>query len=167
MALVLTTSSLLCFAEPESPPSVSPAQTGKPPFALQPVPGWGALPSDVSFGPTHGGIAVDQAGNLDVSTDNAAGIFVFGREGRLLRTMAPGFAGTHSLLIREESGTEYLYGVHLRKTRVFKLTLDGNPVLILPRPKAPGLYAAAGAGYLPTLKKVLTSRATGMRMSFI
>ncbi|MEA3207871.1 MAG: hypothetical protein QOE70_928 [Chthoniobacter sp.] len=133
-----------------SSPAVRPVQTGAAPFLFRTVPGWGAVPSELSIGPTHGGIAVDRAGNVYVASDNKAGIFVFAREGRLLRTMAPEFAGTHALLIHNENGTEYLYGVHLRRTRAFKMTLDGTPVMILPFPRKAGVYGPRGEGYLPS-----------------
>jgi len=134
----------------EKPTVAAPAHSGGRSLVFQPVRGWGALPKDLSLGPTHGGIVVDKKGNVYASTNGPLGIFVFARDGRFLRTMAPEFAGTHSLTIAEENGTEYLYGVHLRHTRAFKMTLDGKPVLLLPFPKEAGIYGPKGEGYKPT-----------------
>jgi DNA-binding beta-propeller fold protein YncE len=149
-SLLMAISSSVCVADPSSaPPAPTPVQTGTAPFLFRTVPGWGAIPSNLTLGPTHGGIAVDRTGNVYVSTDNAAGIFVFARDGHFVKTIAPTFAGTHALLIRNENGTEYLYGIHLRRARAFKMALDGTPVLILPFPKASGLYGPNGEGYKP------------------
>ncbi len=99
---------------------------------------------------TRAGIAVDKAGNVYVGTNHEVGIVVFSPDGKLLRTMAPAFAGTHSLLVREEGGVEFLYGVHLRRTRAFKMTLDGHPIMILPFSKASGAYGPTNEGYKPS-----------------
>jgi len=130
------------------PGTITTARTPAPVFRT--VPDWGKIAGDPAIGSFHGGIAVDRAGNVYVGTNHELGIAVFSREGELLRTMAPDFAGTHSLLVRREAGTEYLYGVHLRRRRAFKMTLDGNPIMILPFPKASRAYDAKGAAYKPS-----------------
>jgi hypothetical protein len=119
-------------------------------LTYQSVPGWGVLPEGLTLGPTHGGVAVDKKGNVYLSTDNAAGIFVFSSEGKFLRTMAPEFAGTLSLTLATENGTEFLYGAHFRRSRVFKMTLDGTAVLVIGFPKESGLYGARGEGFMPS-----------------
>lgn len=96
-----------------------------------PDPAWAAL-RDV--GPTHGGVAIDRAGNVYVSTDRDEGILVFAPDGTRLRAIAADYHGSHSLLLREEEGEEFLYAAHLHGHQVVKLRLDGTPVWTIPAP---------------------------------
>jgi hypothetical protein len=134
---------------PVNPVPSASGQTGQQPHLFQVVSGWAKLPATPAFGPTHGGVAVDSAGNVYVSTDSPGGIFVFSRDGTFLRTIAPTFSGIHSLVINQEGGTEYLYGVQIRKVRAFKMSLDGNPIVMYPFPKAAGIYPQNAGGYQP------------------
>lgn len=104
-------------------------QTGNGTHCYETVPGWGAMPNGELLGPTHGGVAVSKTGNVFVSTNNARSICEFTKDGKFVRSMSPEFEGVHSLSIREENGVEFLYGAHLAKERVVKLTLDGKLVL--------------------------------------
>jgi DNA-binding beta-propeller fold protein YncE len=78
------------------------------------------------------------------------GIDVFAADGRFLRSVATRFAGTSALTIRWENAAEFLYGVQLRRSRAFKMSLQGNPVLILPFPSKAGVYDEGGYNYKPT-----------------
>ncbi len=102
------------------------------------------------LGPTHGGVAVDKAGHVYFSTDSSAGIFVFGADGRFIRSMGAEFAGTLALAIAEQDGVEYLYGAHFRGARVLKARLNGGRPATLPFPKEAGIYGPQGEGYKPS-----------------
>ncbi len=123
---------------------------GEGAFVFETVPGWGELADHAPIGPTHGGVALDRAGLIYVSTDTPDGIRVYSADGKLVRNMASDFAGTHSLMVREENGEEFLYGAHLRGARAFKMKLDGTPVLTMPFPPEAGAYGPKGEGYKPT-----------------
>lgn len=123
--------------------------TGTAPHAFTTVPSWGSIPEQLSIGPTHGGVVVDKSGLIYVSSDGDKGIFVFSADGKLVRTIAPEFAGIHGLCLREENGTEFIYAAHLRGAQAVKLTLEGKAVLTLPYPKEANAYPE-GKGYKPT-----------------
>lgn len=148
LAALLLTLPIVSAADEQAP--AVPVQTGTAPFLFATVPGWGTPPPNIPLGPTHGGLAVDRMGNVYVATDGRQGILIFDRSGNFQRAIAPEFSGTHSLLIRQENGVEYLYGVHLRRTRIFKMTLTGKPIFILGAPKEAGIYGVGGEGYKPT-----------------
>ena len=113
------------------------------------VPGWGSIPETLKVGPTHGGVVVDKAGLIYMSSDSAEGIYVFKPDGTLVKTIAKENSGIHGLAIREENGTEYLYAAHLRGAQALKLTLAGEVVLKIPSPAESNAYPE-GKGYKPT-----------------
>lgn len=92
------------------------------------VPDWGTFPDGNPLGATHGGVAVDRAGLVYVSTDGDRGICVFQPDGTFVRSIALDCSGTHSLVVHDEGGREFLYGAHLRGQRIVKLDLDGHLV---------------------------------------
>mgnify|MGYP003673915603 CR=1 FL=1 len=104
-------------------------KTGNGKHVYETVPGWGAMPDGEILGPTHGGVAISKNGDVYVSTDGDRSICVFSKEGLYLRSFGAEFSGIHSLSMREENGTEVLYGAHLREQRVVKLSLDGKLLL--------------------------------------
>ncbi|MFM9093113.1 MAG: hypothetical protein ACKOUK_15405, partial [Verrucomicrobiota bacterium] len=86
----------------------APLGTGN--WRFQVAGGWAQVPAGVSLGPTHGGIVVDAAGRIYVSTDaDKTGILVFEASGRYLRSIAPEFSGIHGMMIRREGGREFIY----------------------------------------------------------
>ena len=103
-------------------------------------PHWAKVPADTPLGPTHGGVVVDRAGLIYVSTDGPAGILVFAPDGHLLRTIAPDFSGIHGLMLREENGREFLYAAHLKGAQIVKLALDGTVQWTIGTPVESGLY---------------------------
>ena len=103
-------------------------------------PGWAKLPAGKTLGATHGGAAVDQAGNIYMSSDGPEGIFVFDQSGKLLRTMAPELTNLHGLVLREEGGKEFLYGALNKGGKVVKLGLDGKVVWEILKPTQSGFY---------------------------
>jgi len=116
-------------------------------FEVQP--GWATLPAGITLGPTHGGVAIDRAGNIYASTDGPDGILVFARDGKFLRRLAPELSGIHGLLLRAEGDREFLYGAHLKGNEVVKLALDGTLLWKIGVPVESGLYKAT-ADFKPT-----------------
>src|SRR6476646_4397052 len=57
-------------------------------------------PDNQPIGPTHGGAAVDRAGNVYISTDTPRGILVFGPDGKYLRNFGP--TQIHGLYLQRE-----------------------------------------------------------------
>lgn len=102
--------------------------------------GWAKLPAGKTLGATHGGAAVDKAGNIYMSSDGADGIFVFAKDGKLLRTMAPELTNLHGLMIRAEGGKEFLYGALNKGGKAVKLTLDGKVEWTIEKPVQSGFY---------------------------
>ena len=104
--------------------------------------GWVKLPEKTALGPTHGGVLVDRAGLVYVSSDGPAGILVFAANGKFLRSLAPELNGIHGLMLREEGGRQFIYGAHLLGHQVVKLGLDGSVVWKLACPTESGVYPA-------------------------
>ena len=100
-----------------------------------------AKPGDQQLGPCHGGVVIDKAGNIHVTTDTRRGIVVFSPEGKFLRTNGP--TRIHGLEIREENGVEYIYAARPSEHEVVKLTLDGERVWAISFPQEAGLYKDA------------------------
>jgi sugar lactone lactonase YvrE len=102
--------------------------------------GWAKVPANTNLGPTHGGIVVDKAGLIYMSTDGPLGILVFQPDGKFLRSIAPEFSGIHGLMIREEAGKEFIYAAHVTASQVVKLDLDGKAQWTIGVPKESGFY---------------------------
>ena len=83
-------------------------------------------PGGQSQGPCHGGAALDEAGNVYVTTDTPRGITVFSKDGKFLRAVGP--TRVHALEIRKENGTEYIYAARPSDHEVLKLKLNGEQV---------------------------------------
>ena len=115
------------------------------------VPAWGDIPEKILIGPTHGGVVVDKAGLIYVSSDSTKGIFVFQPDGKLVRNIAADFYGIHGMNIREEKGEEFIYAAHLKGAQAVKLKIDGTPVLVIPFPQeAAAQYPNGVKDYKPT-----------------
>ena len=118
--------------------------------------GWAKLPADTILGPTHGGVVIDRAGLIYMSSDGPLGILVFSPDGKFLRGIAPDFSGIHGLTIREEAGREFIYAAHVKGNQVVKLGLDGKPEWTIGVPKESGFYNQPAdekkkpQAYLPT-----------------
>ena len=109
------------------------------------VAGWCQMPTDNGgiIGATHGGIVIDKAGLIYISTDTDRSIMVYSPEGKYLRSFDKQFTKCHGLAIHEENGEEFIYAAHLGASEVVKLNLQGVAVLTLPWPQESGKYAAA------------------------
>jgi len=95
-------------------------------------------PGDKPLGPCHGGLVLDKAGNIYVTTDTDRGIIVYSASGKFRRTFGP--TRIHGLELREENGVEYLYGARPSDHEVVKLTLDGRQEWGIHYPQESGLY---------------------------
>jgi DNA-binding beta-propeller fold protein YncE len=103
-------------------------------------------PGGSALGPCHGGVVIDKAGNMYVTTDTERGIVVFSPEGKFLRALGP--SRIHGLELREENGEEYIYGARPSDHEVIKLKLNGERVWALEFPKEAGIYKDAN-GFKP------------------
>lgn len=129
----------LPLAQAATPLPAGPLGQGAWRFVVEP--GWVKLPADKPFVSTHGGAAVDKAGNIYMSSDGPNGIFVFSADGRLLRTMAPELSNLHGLMIRSEGGKEFIYGaVNKAGGKGVKLSLDGKVEWTIEKPVQSGFY---------------------------
>ena len=103
-------------------------------------------PGGQSLGPCHGGVVLDKAGNIYVTTDTERGIVVFSPGGKFLRTTGP--TRIHGLELREENGVEYIYGARPNDHEVIKLKLNGDREWTLEFPKESSIYKDA-SGFKP------------------
>ncbi len=121
-------------------PSVQPVRMGCGIMTFDTVPGWGLRTNGSSaLGPTHGGVVVDEAGNVFTSANK--GVVVFAPDGTVIRTYeGKDYTNIHDLEIRKEEGTEYLYGARNNNAEGLKFNAhSGEIVLRLPYPKESGL----------------------------
>lgn len=139
--IVITAS--LVLGVPGKTPAVEPPQPvrmGCGAFTFDTVPGWGLTDVGKSaIGPCHGSVVVDKDGNIYTSAH--AGVFVFSPDGKVIRTF-PGenYADIHDLKIRDEEGTEFIYGARNNHAEGIKFNAhNGEIVLRLPFPKESGL----------------------------
>jgi DNA-binding beta-propeller fold protein YncE len=100
-----------------------------------------AQPDNQQIGPAHGGVAIDRAGNVYVSTDTPRGILVFGPDGKYLRNFGP--THIHGLYLRRERDGEYLYAARPNFHEVQKIKIDGTPVWTMGYPTESGIYSKA------------------------
>lgn len=103
-------------------------------------------PGDQPQGACHGGVVIDKAGNVYVTTDTARGILVFSPDGKFLRACGP--SKIHALEICEENGAEVIYAARPSANEVIKLKLDGTQEWSLKYPEESGKCKDA-AGFKP------------------
>ncbi len=103
-------------------------------------------PGGQPLGPCHGGVVIDKAGNIYVSTDTDRGLVVFSPQGKFLRAVGP--TRIHGLELRDESGIEYIYAARPTDHEVVKLKLDGERQWAIEYPKEAGIYKDA-SGFKP------------------
>jgi hypothetical protein len=104
------------------------------------VPGWGLLPDGRSaLGPTHGGVALDKAGNIYVSANK--GVVVFTPDGKVVHSyLGDQYSNIHDLKMREEDGGEFVYGARNNNAEGIKFDVhSGAIVLKLGYPEESGL----------------------------
>ena len=100
-----------------------------------------ATPDSQPLGACHGGVVLDKAGNIYVTTDTPRGIVVFSPDGKFQRAFGP--AKIHGLEIREENGVEVIYAARPADHEVIKLKLDGTQEWKINFPTEAGIYKDA------------------------
>ena len=98
-------------------------------------------PDSKPLGPCHGGVVLDKAGNIYVTTDTPRGIVVFSSAGKFVRAFGP--TRIHGLEVREENGVEYLYCARPAEHEVVKLKFDGTQEWVIHYPEEAGIYKEA------------------------
>jgi DNA-binding beta-propeller fold protein YncE len=98
------------------------------------------------LGPCHGGVVIDKAGDIYVTTDTPRGIVVFSPAGKFLRAVGP--TRIHGLELREENGTQYIYAARPSDHEVVKLKLNGEQEWAIHFPQEAGIYKDAN-GFKP------------------
>lgn len=93
------------------------------------------------FGPCHGGVSVDRAGNIYVSTDTPRGILVFSSDGKYQRNFGP--STIHGLYLQKEKDGEYLYCARPGAHEVVKIKTDGTVAWTMGYPQESGKYTKA------------------------
>ncbi len=121
--------------------NVAPVRMGAGIMTFDTVPGWGLRPNGESpLGPTHGGVVVDNAGNIYTSARD--GVFVFSPNGQVIHSyLGKDYSDIHDLEIRtEEDGEEYIYGARNNNAEGIKFSIrTGEVVLRLRFPEESGL----------------------------
>ena len=105
-----------------------------------------AAPGGQPIGACHGGLVIDKAGNIYVTTDTERGVLVFSPEGKFARAFGP--SHIHALEIRDEGGVEYIYAARPSRHEVVKLALDGERLWTITTPAEAGFYKD-GKGFNP------------------
>jgi DNA-binding beta-propeller fold protein YncE len=100
-----------------------------------------AQPDGQPLGPCHGGLVIDKAGNIYVTTDTRRGIVVYSAQGKFLRTVGP--TRIHALEVRQVKGVEYIYAARPSEHEVVKLKLDGTQEWAITFPPEAGIYKDA------------------------
>jgi hypothetical protein len=98
-------------------------------------------PDNIPLGPCHGGVVIDKAGNIYVTTDTKRGIVVYSADGKFLRATGP--TKIHGLELREENGVEYIYAARPSEHEVIKLDLQGVQQWAIHFPEEAGIYKEA------------------------
>ena len=137
LAICLTA---LCFSPLQAQEKAKPVRMGCGIMTFDTVPGWGLRPDGKSaLGPTHGAVAIDQAGNIYTSAN--AGVFVFSPEGQVIHSyLGKEYSNLHDMEIRDEADGEFIYGARNANAEGIKFNIkSGEIVLKLPFPKESGL----------------------------
>jgi DNA-binding beta-propeller fold protein YncE len=119
---------------------VAPVRMGCGMMTFDTVPGWGLRPDGSSpLGPTHGGVVIDEAGNIFTSAN--AGVFVFSPEGKVIQTyLGKDYSNLHDMEIRKEADGEFIYGARNNDAEGIKFNAhSGEVVLRLKYPEESGL----------------------------
>lgn len=101
------------------------------PNFIQPPPG------KETIGNGHGEIAVDSAGKVYVSVQEAnAGIQVYGTDGKFIKAL-PLPQSLHGFVIRKHGDGEFIFAAVLGEQKVIKTDLDGKVLMTIPTSEFP------------------------------
>jgi len=107
---------------------------------------WGELPSNITFGNTHG-VCEDSSGHIYIhhtvhaTSKSDDSIVVFDQKGKFVRSWGPQFkGGAHGLHLRREGRDEYLYICDQLHGIVTKRTLKGEEVWTIGYPSEADFY---------------------------
>lgn len=109
---------------------------------------WANLPAPLTWQITHN-VCVDEEDHVyvihegDAKRPDHPSIFVFDREGRLLRSFGQQFqGGGHGIEVHREGDTQYLYVAGYQQTKTLaKMSLDGELIWQRYAPMESGVYA--------------------------
>lgn len=114
------------------------------------VRGWGRLPEGLTYGNTHGCIAIDAKDRVFVNTDSENAVIVFDADGKFLSAWGKEFkGGLHGMTLVKEGDKEFLYLAHTARHEVLKATLEGEVQWSIAYPSMAGIYRSADE-YQPT-----------------
>jgi len=119
---------------------VEPVRMGAGIMTFDTVPGWGLRPDGSSpLGPTHGGVVIDEAGNIFTSAN--AGVVVFSPQGQVIQSyLGKDYSNIHDMEIRKEGDSEFIYGARNKDAEGIKFNAhSGEIVLRLTYPEESGL----------------------------
>ena len=132
----LTAAIAFMVQQPTVGQETQPVRMGCGEMTFDTVPGWGLRPDGRSaLGPTHGGVVVDQAGNIYTSAQK--GVVVFSPDGKVIHSyLGKDFSDLHDMEIRKENGEEFIYGARNNNAEGIKFNVkSGDIVLRLPFPE--------------------------------
>lgn len=110
---------------------------------------WAQLPSNISFGNTHGIIVTSDrrvivAHTVHKESQSPDAICVFDDQGKFIKSWGADLrGGAHGLVLQKEGSTEFLYHCDNVKGFIRKTTLDGEVVWVMHAPVASGVYTKA------------------------
>jgi hypothetical protein len=110
------------------------------------VPDWYKLPEGKEkIGNMHGDVAVSSKGEVYISVmDPAAGLQVFGDDGKFVRNVPNAPADFHGFVIKKEKDGEFIYGPRLTAQTIVKMKLDGTVVMTIPPTDIPDEFKSKG-----------------------
>src|SRR6476620_8053762 len=125
LCLVATLAQLISLTVHSAEPA-KPVRMGCGAMTFDTVPGWGLLPDGRSaLGPTHGGVAIDKAGNIYTSA--IKGVVVFSPDGKVIHEyLGDQYASIHDLKIRDEDGVEFIYGARNNNAEGIKFNIKSG-----------------------------------------
>jgi hypothetical protein len=121
----------VCLSAPLfSADKVQPVRMGCGIMTFDTVPGWGLRPDGTSaIGPCHGGVVIDKSGNIYTSADK--GVVAFSPDGKVVQEyLGSKYSNIHDMKIREEEGTEYIYGARNKDAEGIKFKAHTGEIVL-------------------------------------
>jgi DNA-binding beta-propeller fold protein YncE len=140
LVCVAVAASAVCTLSVDAAELAKPVRMGSGALTFDTVPGWGLGDDGKSIiGATHGGVAIDKAGNIYTSAN--IGVYVFSPDGKVVRRfVGPEYSSIHDLEIHAEGDDEFVYGARNAAAEAIKFHAEtGDIVMKLPFPKESGL----------------------------